>query len=114
GRLPLLDPPAKDHQQVGSPEGRHLDELKPSFPRAVRASREDRWSRPLTAARALAPAAPWRMRLAREVRWASGARWVAVFTCPPGVPVEAEVAVSPARFRRVVDRIHASFLPRIE
>src|SRR5690606_14161523 len=78
------------------------------------AARSGWWSGAVAAARAVAPAAAWRARLASEVRRASGARWVAVFTCPPGAPIEAEVAVSPARFRRVVERIHATYLPRIE
>jgi DNA-binding CsgD family transcriptional regulator len=74
----------------------------------------DEWSKAVDAARALAPAVEWRGRIARTVRSASGARFAAVFTCPPGSPVEAQVTVSPSSFRRVVNVIQSEYLPRIE
>lgn len=72
------------------------------------------WEVALEVARTLAPAEEWRKRLAREVRTASDARFVAVFTCPPGNPIEAQVAVAPVASHRVVRKIHAEFLTRIE
>ena len=72
------------------------------------------WDSAREAARTIAPAARWRSHLAREVRRASDARFVAVFTCPAGNPVEAQASVAPQASSAVVQRIHAEFLTRIE
>ena len=74
----------------------------------------DAWTSAVEAARTLAPAKAWRERLVREVRRASGARFVLIATCPPDIPVEAQITVAPRALGRVARRIQDDFLPRIE
>ncbi|MBN9160674.1 MAG: hypothetical protein J0I07_06910 [Myxococcales bacterium] len=74
----------------------------------------DAWTSAVEAARTLAPAKAWRERLVREVRRASGARFVLIATCPPDIPVEAQMTVAPRALARVAHRIQTEFLPRIE
>lgn len=74
----------------------------------------DAWTSAVEAARTLAPATAWRERLVREVHRASGARFVLIATCPPDIPVEAQLTVAPRTLARVAQRILAEFLPRIE
>lgn len=78
------------------------------------ASLDERWSSALDAARSLEGAERWRRRLAREVCLAAGARFVAVFTCPPAEPFLAQAAVAPSSERTLVEDVHAKFLARIE
>ncbi len=68
----------------------------------------------MAAAGEVAPAAVWRERLARAVRREAGARFAAVFTCPPGNPIEAQASIAPATLSRMLDTIHSEYLPRIE
>lgn len=48
------------------------------------------------------------------MRRATDAPFAAVFTCPPGAPFEAQVAVTPRQHARIVHTIHTDYLPRIE
>ena len=52
--------------------------------------------------------------MANAVRSASGAVFVAVYTCPPDQPLEARGAVSPEAHRPLIEGIVRGLLPRVE
>lgn len=72
------------------------------------------WEEALLRARSIAPPTSWRRDLADAVRLEMKARFVAVFTCPPGAPLAAQVGVSPRLAEPLVRQIQTRFLPEIE
>lgn len=59
-------------------------------------------------------AAAWRAELARLLAEESGAELVAVFTCPPARPLDAEQAVVPREREGLVNEVFDRFLGRVE
>lgn len=71
------------------------------------------WSTVRKAAQRVEPAARWRENLSRALQRASGASFVAVYTCPPGEMLDGQHSVYPENKNQVMERIRQEVLPSI-
>lgn len=71
------------------------------------------WNSAKRAAAKVTAAGPWRMRLARSLVEASGARFVGVYTCPPGEILDGVHSVYPEDMDDILVRVSREVLPRI-
>lgn len=71
------------------------------------------WTGAKRAAGKVMAAGPWRARLAKSLAEASGARFVGVYTCPPGELLEGVHAVYPEEMDGILVRVAREVLPRI-
>ncbi|MBX5484534.1 MAG: helix-turn-helix transcriptional regulator [Myxococcaceae bacterium] len=74
----------------------------------------DRWREADLAAGRLDTAEGWRRELAKAIAQAAKARFSAVFTCPPGRPLEAQYASWPEQYDVLVRGVFERYLARIE
>lgn len=71
------------------------------------------WSTVRRVAQRVEPAGRWREGLSRALKRASGAEFVAVYTCPPGELLEGAHSVYPENMDALMQRIAREVLPRI-
>lgn len=71
------------------------------------------WTSARRAAASVLPAPTWRYRLAKALAAATGARFVGIYTCPPGEILDGVHSVYPDEMDEIMVRVAREVLPRI-